>query len=311
VLKAPIDVAVAFEMTLHRRAVVLGLRALARLDELDVDESGLHAIQGAIPPTPLPGGLQASTGVRLAHRVVREPAPPSGLMGLRGIRRSTKEVVMKLRLPSPAMVVAVIALIVALSGTAIAAVDFAQNAGAVDGKSAVGASASLRDAAGRLVATASGGEGKGQIPARFIDGVMRGGTMSLSKYLHTVDNQLGRPTPLLIVPGIGRFDARCDDADPAVGTQATRTSILFTASAPDGVNVSRLLGRDVGTGQRPDVFSSPKGQVVTMLGSADGLFQFIMESKGRSVLVTGAARTDNGPGPKAACLIWGTAFRVG
>jgi hypothetical protein len=232
-------------------------------------------------------------------------------MGLRGIRRSTKEVVMKLRLPSPAMVVAVIALIVALSGTAIAAVDFAQNAGAVDGKSAVGASASLRDAAGKLVATASGGEGKGQIPARFVDGVMRGGTMSLSKYLHTVDNQLGRPTPLLIVPGIGRFDARCDDADPAVGTQATRTSILFTASAGEGVNVSRLLGRDIGTSQRPDVFSAPKGQVVTMLGSADGLFQLILEAKGRSVLVTGAARTDNGPGPKAACLIWGTAFRVG
>ncbi|HEX6619135.1 MAG TPA: hypothetical protein VF024_05735, partial [Solirubrobacteraceae bacterium] len=83
---------------------------------------------------------------------------------------------MKLRLPSPAMVVAVIALIVALSGTAIAAVDFAHNAGAVDGKSAVGAKASLRSAAGKLVATSTGGDGKGQIPARFLDGVMRGGT---------------------------------------------------------------------------------------------------------------------------------------
>jgi len=209
------------------------------------------------------------------------------------------------------MVVAVIALIVALSGTAIAAVDFAQNAGAVDGRSAVGANASLRDAAGKLVATASGGEGKGQIPARFVDGVMRGGTMSLSKYLHTVDNQAGRPTPLLIVPGIGRFDARCDDADPTAGTQSTRTSITFTGSADAGVNVSRLLGRDIGSGQRPDVFSSPKGQPVTLLGSADGLFELVMEAEGRSVLVAGAARTDNGPGPKAACLIWGTAFRVG
>jgi len=209
------------------------------------------------------------------------------------------------------MIVAVIALIVALSGTAVAAVDFAQNAGAVDGRSAVGANASLRNAAGKLIATQSGGEGKGQIPARFVDGVMRGGTMSLSKYLHTVDNQAGRPTPLLIVPGVGRFDARCDDADPTIGTQATRTSITFTASADGGVNVSRLLGRDIGSGQRPDVFSSPKGQPVALLGSADGLFELIMEAKGRSVLVTGAARTDNGPGPKAACLIWGTAFRVG
>jgi hypothetical protein len=217
----------------------------------------------------------------------------------------------KLRLPSPAMVVAVVALVVALSGTAIAAVNFAQNAGAVDGKSAVGASASRSEAAGKVVATASGGEGKGQIPARFLDGVMRGGTMTLSKYLRTVDNQAGHPTPLLIVPGIGRFDARCDDVDATAGTQTTRTSITFTASVTQGVNVSRLLGRDIGTSNRPDVFSAPKGQAVSILGSADGLFQVIMEAKGRSVLITGAARTDNSPGPRAACLIWGTAFRVG
>jgi hypothetical protein len=50
---------------------------------------------------------------------------------------------------------------------------------------------------------------------------------------------------------------------------------------------------------------------VSILATADGLFQAIMTSGRRSVLVTGAARTDNGPGPRAACLIWGTAFRVG
>ena len=126
---------------------------------------------------------------------------------------------------------------------------------------------------------------------------MRGGTQTLSKYLRTVDNQAGRPTPLLIIPGIGRFDAQCDDVDPTVGTQTTRTSINFTASVNQGVNVSRLLGRDIGAGERPAVFSAPKGQPVSILASADGLFEVIMEAKGRSVLVTGAARTDNGPGP--------------
>jgi len=209
------------------------------------------------------------------------------------------------------MIVAVIALIVALSGTAIAAVNYAQNAGAVDGKSAVGAKASLRSAAGKLVATSTGGSGKGRIPARFVDGVMRGGTTTLSKYLRTTDNQAGRLTPLIIIPGIGRFDAQCDDIDPTPGTQTTRTSINFTASRVAGVNVSRLLGRDIGASERPQVFNAPKGQPVSILASADGLFEVIMESKGRSVLVTGAARTDNGPGPQAACLIWGTAFRVG
>ena len=67
---------------------------------------------------------------------------------------------MRPRRPSPAMVVAVIALVVALSGTAIAAVDYARNAGAVDGKSAVGAQASLGRAAGKLVATAADGPAK-------------------------------------------------------------------------------------------------------------------------------------------------------
>jgi hypothetical protein len=217
----------------------------------------------------------------------------------------------KLRLPSPAMVVAVIALVVALSGTAIAAVDYASNAGAVDGKSAVSASSSLRDAAGRLVATASAGPGKGRLPARFVDDVMRGGAQSLSKYVRTVDNQQGRLTPLLIVPGVGRFDVRCDDVDPTPGTQTTRTSIQFTASASPGVNVSRLLGRDIGASARPDVFTAIKGQAVPILGSADGLFQVTMEAHGRSLLVIGSARTDAGPGPKAACLVWGAAFRVG
>jgi hypothetical protein len=209
------------------------------------------------------------------------------------------------------MVVAVIALVVALSGTAFAAVDFARNAGAVDGKSAVGAKASLRSAAGKLVATSTGGDGKGQIPARFLQGVMRGGTMTLSKYLRPVDNSAGNPSALLIVPGIGRLDAECDDVDPTVGTKTTRTSINLTASVKSGVHVSRLTGRDIGASQRPAVFEAPQGQPVSILASADGLFEVLMAAKNRSVLVTGAARTDNGPGPNAACLIWGVAFRVG
>ena len=161
------------------------------------------------------------------------------------------------------------------------------------------------------MATASGGPGKGRFPARFVNDVMRGGTQSLSKYLHTVDNQPGRPTPLLIVRGIGRMNAACDDVDPTPGTATTRTSITFRASVRQGVNVSRLLGRDIANAQRPDVFTALPGSAVPVIASADGLFQVLLEAQGRAVLVVGAARTDNAPGPKAACLIWGTAFRVG
>ncbi|HSD79536.1 MAG TPA: hypothetical protein VLB47_02705, partial [Solirubrobacteraceae bacterium] len=55
--------------------------------------------------------------------------------------------------PSPSLAVSLAALVMASTGTAVAAVTYAQNAGAVDGRSAVGSGASPRRAAGRLVAT--------------------------------------------------------------------------------------------------------------------------------------------------------------
>ena len=76
---------------------------------------------------------------------------------------------MKLKLPSPAMVVALVALTVAMTGTAFAAVNYATNAGAVDGKSAVADGASSSAAAGRLVATQRKGAAKGRISKRYLD----------------------------------------------------------------------------------------------------------------------------------------------
>jgi hypothetical protein len=218
---------------------------------------------------------------------------------------------MKPRLPSPAMVVALIALVVALSGTAVAAVTYARNAGAVDGISAVRAGASHRHAAGKLVATNRRGPDRGRLPAKYVAGVMHGSASSLTNYLRTVDNSPGVPRRLVTVDGVGRMDAQCADADPTVGTQSTRTTVSFTATAPQGVNVSRVLGRDIEAGARPNVFAAPRNVPVTILPSADGLFQVLLQAGQRSVLVVGAARTDNSPGPRAACLIWGTAFTTG
>src|SRR5215208_4627351 len=61
---------------------------------------------------------------------------------------------MKPKRPSPAMIVALVALVMSMTGGAIAAVNFAQNAGSVDGYSAVKAKkAGKAKAAGKLVAT--------------------------------------------------------------------------------------------------------------------------------------------------------------
>jgi hypothetical protein len=217
---------------------------------------------------------------------------------------------MRPRMPSPAMVVAIIALVVALSGTAMAAVDFARNAGAVDGKSAVAARSSLQHAAGKLVATARAGPEKGRIPGRFVGDVMRGGATPLTRYLRAVDNADGPVVPLATIPGIGRLDAQCRDQDPTVGIKSTQTLVSFTAFDRGGVNVSRLLGSDIAGSREGVVFTAPKDQPVPILQFADSFFQLTLQARDRTVFLTGAARPDRNRSPLAACLIFGIGLQV-
>ena len=218
---------------------------------------------------------------------------------------------MRPRTPSPAMVVAIIALIVALSGTAVAAVDFARNSGAVDGKSAVSASASLRHATGKLVATATAGPGRGRIPGRFVSDVMRGGSTSLTQYIRAVDNENGAVVPLAIIPGMGRLDAQCRDQDPTPDIKSTQTLVTFTATDERGVNVSRLLGSDIGSSREGIVFTAVKDQPVPVMQFADSLFQLTLQSRDKTVFISGAARPDLNRTASAACLIFGVGLRVG
>lgn len=218
---------------------------------------------------------------------------------------------MRPSMPSPAMVVALIALVVALSGTAIAAVDFATNAGAVDSKSAVSSTASLALARGKLVATANHGPARGRLPGRFVDDVMRGGSSAISRYLRAVDNQPGPVVAIATIDGIGRFEAQCRDQDPAPNVKSTQTIITFTSSQPGGVNVSRLLGRDIENARDGVVFTALPTQAVPIISLADTMFQLILQSGSKTVFMSGSARSDANRTPNAACLIWGIALRVG
>jgi hypothetical protein len=217
---------------------------------------------------------------------------------------------MRLRMPSPAMVVALIALVVSSSGTAFAVVNYARNAGAVDGKSAVSSDSSLREATGNLVATAQAGRNRGRIPARFVADVMRGGSTSLTRYMRVVDDQAGPVVPLAIIPKIGRLDAQCRDQDPAPGVESTQTVISFTASERGGVNVSRLLGRDIESARNAVVFTALKDRPVPILSLADNLFQLVLQARNRTVFINGAGRSDANRSADAACLVFGLALRV-
>lgn len=208
------------------------------------------------------------------------------------------------------MVVALIALFVALSGTAVAVVGYARNAGAVDGKSAIAASASLDRAAGKLVATASAGPNRGRVPDKFVSGVMRGGATSLTRYLRVIDNAEGPVVPMAIIPRIGRLDAQCRDQDPTPGIESTQTVITFTASDPGGVNVSRLLGRDIESARNAVVFTALKDEPVPILSFADSLFQLVLQARDRTVFLNGASRSDANRSADAKCLIFGIGLRV-
>ncbi len=220
---------------------------------------------------------------------------------------------MRRRMPSPSTVIALIALGVALSGTAVAAVavDYARRAGEVDGKSAVSASASKKRAAGKLVATEKRGPAKGLIPGKFVNGVMRGGSTNLAKILHVVDNQPGQTVTLAIFPGIGRLDAQCRDQDPTAGMESTQTLITFHASEKGGVNVSRLLGRDIDRAQDGVVFAAVPGTPVPVINFADSLFQLILQARDKTVLVMGSSRSNLNQTRDAACLIWGIGLNIG
>jgi hypothetical protein len=218
---------------------------------------------------------------------------------------------MRRRMPSPAMIVAIIALVVALSGTAVAAVDFARNAGAVDGKSAVSAAATLPLAAGKLVATSAAGPGRGRIPGKFVDDVMRGGATSLTQYIRAEDNSDGKVVTLATIPGIGRLDAQCRDQDETPEIKSTQTLVSFTAFDERGVNVSRLLGSDIGSSREGVVFTALKNQPVAVMQFADSLFQLTLQAHDRTVFMTGAARPDLNRTASAACLIFGIGLRVG
>src|SRR5439155_18164752 len=99
----------------------------------------------------------------------------------------TREAAVKM-MPSPSLVISIIALVMAGTGSAVAAVNFARNAGHVDGKSAVSARSSLRHAAGKLVATKRGGRERGKIPSKFLGGVFVGSAARFGTTTPVVDN---------------------------------------------------------------------------------------------------------------------------
>jgi hypothetical protein len=212
-------------------------------------------------------------------------------------------------LPSPALVVAIIALIVALSGTAVAAVNYARNAGAVDGKSAVASGATLKSAAGRLVATQRSGADRGRIAAKYLDlgGRMRGATASFGRFQNVIDNQSLTPVPLGEAAGLGTLQATCADENGAGGRLDPVTTLTFANTSGEAVNLSRNVGFNAGTNVITVLQNGTTHQIKV---SGSQAFQLHVERRGANWEVRGVVRQDGRDTPTASCLVYGYALLV-
>lgn len=208
---------------------------------------------------------------------------------------------------SPSMAVAFLALALSLGGTAVAAVNYATNAGAVDGKSAVSSGTSTSRAAGRLIATQRSGSERGRIDQRYLDDdLMRGGTSQFGRAQEVADNQTLAPIAIGIVPGLGGLSAQCIDQNGAAGNEDPLSRLTFANTSGEPVNLSRTVGN--GAAQ---IVSLPNGAVNTFDIAGSNTFELHVERKGVNYFVRGVVRQDGRGTATANCLTYGFALKVG
>lgn len=212
---------------------------------------------------------------------------------------------MKIKAPSPAMGVALLALGVASTGSAVAAVSYATNAGKVDGRDAVSSKSSNDTAAGKLVATAGAGPDKGTIPGKFLGGVMRGEADSFARQASVQDNTGDVPSTVSTIPGLGTLTASCGDQSAKPGVEDPVTKLTFANTSGGGINFARTVNNNdpTITAVLPNTVNE-----TTIGGSAT--FRITLEQGGRNSVFDGVVRQDGRGTPDARCLVYGYAQTV-
>jgi hypothetical protein len=211
---------------------------------------------------------------------------------------------MKISRPQPATIISIAALVMASTGSAVAAVSFARNAGAVDGKSAVGSGATLSHAAGKLITTQAKGAGKGRIAAKYLD-VHGPQATTFGHSVPVPDNAASVPTQIGGIPGLGTLTATCADQDNTVGQGDPQTTITFQNTSGDTVNQSRTIG-----GGNPAVGAVTANTQSAFTINGSSTFELHLERRGTNYFVRGVVRQDGRGTNAAACLVYGFALAV-
>jgi hypothetical protein len=225
---------------------------------------------------------------------------------------------MKLKRPSPAMTVAVVALVMSMTGGAIAAIDFAKNAGSVDGFSAVKASkAGKKKAAGKLVATyGKGSDNRGQLPLRIVAGAASENSVedladaaaegrNGVRAIPVVDNQTTAAEAMIDL-GLGSLLVSCTDQQDNAGTENAATRVSITNGSGSTMNLSRQLGNGA-----PTITTLENGIVDTFtVGQQNTFTAQLQGTDNRTVLVDGTALNIGEGTADSSCVVWATAVLV-
>jgi hypothetical protein len=197
--------------------------------------------------------------------------------------------------PHRSTVIAVIALVFSMTGGAIAAVNYARNAGAVDGYSAVKAESSNTKAAGKLVAM----DAFGRLPAKFLDAVRteRGGLL-----VPVTDNSYTEPQAVLEL-GVGRLLMACGDAQATAGLENPTTRLAITNYTPGTLNIARREG----SGQGAVNSFGPNTSDVFEVGG-QGVFEAQVQNEELTIFIHGGVRQSGQGTAESQCGVFATAF---
>lgn len=223
---------------------------------------------------------------------------------------------MRLKRPSPAMVVALIALVMSMTGGALAAVNFAKNAGKVDGYDAVKASSSNNKASGNLVATYPGGKLKGKLPFRFLSGAASSGSVSAlaesvargknGARLIAVPDNTATAAETAIELELGNFQVSCFDQADQASRENAATRITITNHSGAAMNLSRRVGVAAA-----EIVTLENGTIDTFSVGEQNTFEVQLQGGGnKTVLVEGTARQIGQGTADSSCAVWATALFV-
>ena len=209
---------------------------------------------------------------------------------------------MRVKRPSPAMLVACVALFVALGGTSVAAVNYARNAGKVDGKDAVKSSRSTSKAAGNLVATYPGGRLKGKIAHKFLGETPLG--RPFGKAQDVADNAASVPAGLTGTGALGPLTATCADQAARPGVEDPISTISFVNTSGQTINVAKRVGVNP-----IEIGIQQNGTVASVVIRGSNTFEFIVNLGGTTTLIEGVVRQDGAGSPAASCLVYGASIQ--